>query len=447
MILNRLMKSLTALFLVAGFGITASAEGESGDQMAKIMAMLEAQQAEIAELKAQLDEATGEDEGVTMTTNTPQGADAVGAGGSRWSPMSNKRKARAASWAERTSIGGYGELHSNHTNGKDGSTSDTDKTDFHRLVLFVGHEFNSWSRFASEIEFEHSWAGDGREGDVVVELAWLELDINANHHFRAGADILPVGIMNLTHEPTTFYGVERNMVEAEIIPSTWTEAGAGFWGQVAPGLNYNLFAHTGLKVPTSGSSAMRVRSGRQKVANGKNQDIAILGRLTYTAVPGLELAFTVDYQNDYTGTSDAIEASAYLIETHIDYKHSSGLGLRALYARWDFGKDSSQSFDPGLWGASEVEGWYVEPAYRFDLGAGIPGELGLFVRYEEFDERDGGSATGAIKKYVKHEMFSVGANWWPTPNIVFKIDGQFEDAPTSKNGTQTGVNLGLGFQF
>jgi hypothetical protein len=44
-------------------------------------------------------------------------------------------------------------------------------------------------------------------------------------------------------------------------------------------------------------------------------------------------------------------------------------------------------------------------------------------------------------------MFSVGANWWPTPNVVFKIDGQFEDAPTSKNGTQTGVNLGLGFQF
>ena len=203
--LDRIMKCFAALFLVAGFGITASAEGHGDDQLAKIMAMLKAQQAEIAELKAALDEATGESEDVTMTTNIPQGANAVGAAGSRWSPMSNKRKGKAASWAERTSIGGYGELHSNHTNGKDGSTSDTDKTDFHRLVLFVGHEFNSWSRFASEIEFEHSWAGDGREGDVVVELAWLELDINANHHFRAGADILPVGIMNLTHEPTTFY--------------------------------------------------------------------------------------------------------------------------------------------------------------------------------------------------------------------------------------------------
>ncbi len=439
--LKCVVKSLIVLFLVAGFGIEGSAEGHGEDQVAKIMAMLEAQQAEIAELQAALEEVTGE--GVTMTTNIPQGSDAVGAAGSRWSPMANKKKGKAASWAEKTSIGGYGELHSTHTNGKDGSTSDTDKTDFHRLVLFVGHEFNSWSRFASEIEFEHSWAGEGKEGDVIVELAWLELDLNANHHFRAGADILPVGIMNLTHEPTTFYGVERNMVEAEVIPTTWTEAGAGFWGQVALGLNYNVFAHTGLKVATSGSKAMQVRSGRQKVANGTDQDIAILGRMTYTGVPGLELAFTVDYQNDYTGTADAIEASAYLIETHVDYKHSSGLGLRALYARWDFGKDSSQSFDPGAWGADELDGWYVEPSYKFDMIGSMPGELGLFVRYEEFDERDGASN----KKYVKHEMFSVGANWWPTPDIIFKIDGQFEDAPMSKIGTQTGLNLGLGFQF
>ena len=100
MILNRLMKSLTAIFLLTGFGINASAEGHGGDQMAKIMAMLEAQQAESAELKAQLDEVTGEEEGVSMTTNTPQGADAVGAGGSRWSPMSARsnqpRQRRAA---------------------------------------------------------------------------------------------------------------------------------------------------------------------------------------------------------------------------------------------------------------------------------------------------------------------------------------------------------------
>ena len=81
---------------------------------------------------------------------------------------------------------------------------------------------------------------------------------------------------------------------------------------------------------------MRVRSARQKVANANDQDLAILGRLLYNAIPGLEVAFTFDYQADYTGTADNIDASAWLTEGHIDYQHSSGFAMRALYARWDF---------------------------------------------------------------------------------------------------------------
>ena len=46
-----------------------------------------------------------------------------------------------------------------------------------------------------------------------------------------------------------------------------------------------------------------------------------------------------------------------------------------------------------------------------------------------------------------HEMINVGANWWPTENVVFKIDGQWEKASANTRGTQDGFNLGLGFQF
>jgi hypothetical protein len=442
---------LTLLIIVLSGNISA-ADGHEIKKIDEILEMLNAQATEIANRKEKLAEMENQ-EATVLSTNVPQDPDAVGAAGSRWSPMAEKRRARASEWAERTSIGGYGELHYNNLNGEDGA-SDANKTDFHRLVLFVGHEFNDWSRFASEIEFEHSWAGDGREGDVVVELAWLELDITVNHHFRAGADILPIGIMNLTHEPNTFYGVERNMVETEVIPTTWTEAGVGLWGTLAPGLNYNVFAHTGLIVPTSGSNAMRVRSGRKKVANAQDQDIAILGRLSYTGVPGLEASVTFDYQADYTGTADSIEADAVMTEAHLDYKHSSGLALRALYARWDFGKDTSVSFDPSKVGADTIEGWYVEPSYKFDMPTKLPGELGIFVRYHEWDQHDGKSSynlltnEGAAKMFRKRDMLSIGANYWPSPNVVFKIDGQFEHSDgRPSSGTHDGLNLGMGFQF
>jgi hypothetical protein len=55
----------------------------------------------------------------------------------------------------------------------------------------------------------------------------VELDLIDEHRLRAGIELIPIGILNLTHEPPTFYGVERNAVETFIIPTTWREAAGG----------------------------------------------------------------------------------------------------------------------------------------------------------------------------------------------------------------------------
>ncbi len=421
-------------FIALMFGSSSAiADGHEGKSLEDVIKMLEEQQAEIADLKAQLGEGGAE------TINTPQSPDAVGAQRSRWSPTGGKKKISAGSWAAKTSVGGYGELHSEILTGNDGA-SDINRNDIHRFILFVGHEFNDWIRLATELEIEHSFIGDGNPGDVVLELMWLEMDINSNHHFRAGADILPIGLLNLTHEPTTFYGVDRNNVEAEVIPTTWTEATAGLWGSLAPGWNYNLNVHSGLVIPTTGSSAMRPRSGRQKVGNATDQDIAIMGRILYNGMPGLEVAYTFDYHSDYTGTADAIQADAWLNEFHVDYAHRSGFGLRALYARWDFSADNG--FDPEDFDADDIMGWYVEPSYKFPI---MVGELGVFYRYSVWNERDG----TAGNPFVQMHMHAMGLNWWPTEDqsVVFKFEYLNEDGDGASSGSHDGIKFGLGFQF
>ena len=110
--------------------------------------------------------------------------------------------------------------------------------------------------------------------------------------------LVPLGILNETHEPPTFYGVERNDVESIIIPSTWWEAGAGLSGNFANGLSWNAAFHSGLEMPASGSSAFRVRSGRQKVAEALASNFASTFRLRYTGVPGRELSASYQYQSD-----------------------------------------------------------------------------------------------------------------------------------------------------
>ncbi len=145
-----------------------------------------------------------------------------------------------------TQIGGYGELHYNNTG--DGSGQRKKELDFHRFVLFVNHQFNSDIRFFSEFEIEHSIAGEGQNGEIEIEQAYVQFDLDEETRLNAGLFLLPVGILNETHEPTTFYGVERNPVEKNIIPTTWWEGGAMLSGHNDSGVSYDIALHSGIDV-------------------------------------------------------------------------------------------------------------------------------------------------------------------------------------------------------
>ena len=321
-----------------------------------------------------------------------------------------------ATWADRTSVGGYGELHYNSQDGND-------SVDFHRFVLYFGHEFTENIRFFSELELEHAFSGDGKPGEVELEQAWIEMDITDSHRIRAGLDILPIGIINVTHEPNTFYGVERPEVEKRIIPATWWEAGVGFNGELAPGWNYDVRLHSGL------STTSNIRSGRQKVAKANADHPATTASLRYTGIPGLEVGGAFQYQSDITAGATATANSATLFEGHVDWKHNSGFGLRAIYAQWDLDDMLSVVDDDSQYG------YYIEPAYRFPVSF-IPGEMGVFFRWSELDY-------GATKE---EERIGVGMNYWPVEQVAFKFDFTNVD-DVDANTTSNSFNLGLGYQF
>jgi len=316
----------------------------------------------------------------------------------------------------RTSIGGYGELHYNNYEDKDA------KIDFHRFVLFFGHEFSDSVRFFSEFELEHSLSGDGKPGEVELEQAYVEVDINKNVSSKVGLFLIPVGIINETHEPPTFYGVERNPVEKNIIPATWWEAGASFNYKPVGGLSVDGAATSGLFVGDDYS----IRGGRQKVAKATAENLAYTGRIKYTAVTGLELAATVQYQTDLTqGTAGVDKADATLFEAHAIYQISD-FSVRALYARWDINGDEAKAL-----GRDEQTGWYLEPSYK------VTNTLGVFARYAEYDNNAGNSDSTAV------ESTSVGINYYLHENVVLKAD--YENLGGAKDSK--GFNLGFGYQF
>lgn len=319
-----------------------------------------------------------------------------------------------------TTIGGYGELHYNNYEDKDA------EVDFHRFVLFFGHEFSDTVRFFSEFELEHSIAGDGKAGEVELEQAYVEVDINEGLSSKVGLFLIPVGIINETHEPPTFYGVERNGVEKNIIPATWWEAGAAFNYKPAGGISIDVAATSGLEVATTGDKAYNIRSGRQKVSKANAENLAVTSRVKYTAVTGLELAATLQYQSDLTqGAADVDTADATLFEAHAIYQVND-FSVRALYARWDINGAEAKSL-----GRDEQTGWYLEPSYK------LSEEVGVFARYAEYDNEAGTSDLSKVKSS------SVGVNYFLHENVVLKAD--YEDLGGAADSS--GFNLGFGYQF
>ena len=152
--------------------------------------------------------------------------------------------------------------------------------DLRRLVLFVGHNFSERLRLYSELEVEHAVASSTDQGEFEVEQAYLDALFARRFNLRAGLIIMPVGIINVYHEPPTFNGVDRPDVDMLVIPSTWREAGFGIFGELAPGLSYQLYVTTGFNA-NGFTAESGIAEGHQEAQLASASDFGVVARLTY----------------------------------------------------------------------------------------------------------------------------------------------------------------------
>ncbi len=417
-------KTVLALSVMAAATTSANAAAPSNEEIWQKLLEMQQQMAQVQEKNQQLQ---AENESLKTKVEATEKVALEATEAAEAVAIATEEAVKTASSAmDKNSIGGYGELHYNNLEDENGN--DTKEIDFHRFVLYFGHEFRDDLRFFSELELEHSIAGDGKSGEIELEQAYIEYDMNEQHSVKGGLFLSPVGIINETHEPNTFYGTERNNVEKNIIPATWWAAGAMFSGEIGNGFSYDAAVTSGLDVTAGGTkTTYKIRDGRQKVSKALAEDLAYTGRLKWTGIPGVELGLTAQYQEDITQSQDATAGSATLLETHAVLQRGA-FGLRALYATWDL-----EGSGPAAQGYDEQTGWYVEPSFR------INENFGVFARYNEWDNQAGDALDS------EYDQIDLGVNWWPHQDVVVKLDYQMQDKPAG--GELDGFNVGLGYQF
>ena len=318
----------------------------------------------------------------------------------------------------KVSIGGYGEL---HFDGGDDTADDA--VDIHRFVIFLGHQYSPTINFFSEFEIEHSIAGEGQPGEVEMEQMYVDVDHGDGLSVKYGVMLIPVGILNETHEPDSFYGVERNGVEKNVIPTTWWEGGIMFTKKNATGLTLDGFVHSGMEIPTTG----KVRSGRQKVGSATNNDWAYTGRIKKT-LPGLEVGFTYHNQTDAYQSKEATELGATLMVANVEYERGP-FSIRALMAEWNMDNATLEAAGKG-----KQEGMYARLAYM------VADNVGIFARYEQYDVTAGDSTDSEVR------IDTFGMNYYIHPQVVLKVDFQSEKYADSSNDDDK-MYFGFGFSY
>lgn len=357
----------------------------------------------------------------------------------------------------KVSIGGYGEMtYQNFSKRRQDAdpAAVRDEADFLRAVLYVGCKFNDWILFNSELEFEHGSTGKGR-GEASIEQAYIDFQLRPWIGVRAGTLIVPMGLQNEVHEPTTFHGVRRTSVEQNIIPSTWRENGAGVYGDLGP-LSYRSYLVSGLQATTSTgvtgfASSGGVRNGRSSGSRSGAEDLASVTRIDYKPAPGVLIGGSV-----YVGQADQslIPASVpvSLWESHLKAAYR-GAELSALYAEGRIGNADSVNIANGYTPAAGISigsrlfGGYVEGSFDvLTLTTGFPGHsLSPFFRYERYDTQARTPTAFAKNPANSRVEYAAGLTYKPILQVAVKADHQWV-----RNQARTGVNqwnLGLAYIF
>lgn len=357
-------------------------------------------------------------------------------------------------------IGGYGEVHFNQPFAKGQRNLST--LDVHRLVMFLGYNFSSKTQFVSEIEFEYA-------KELWVEQAFLQHRINRYMNFRAGLLLVPMGIINEYHEPTTFNGVERPVIDNRISLSTWREVGVGFSGNILPvTMKYQLYAVGGLngydtKGIFTGSSGLR--EGRLKGSKAYASSPALTGKVEYYGIKNLNIGLSGYFGKSQSklysklpkdnaamsARADSSVVGISMIGADARYR-LSGLELRGqVYYTSITNTEQYNDFTGTITGKNDIGksmlGYYAEAGYNvFRPFSGIDQELIPFVRYEFYDMHNSVESDAVKNLDYRNTIITAGLTLKLTQKAAIKTDVQFTKAASADLFNKV-FNAGIGVMF
>jgi hypothetical protein len=374
--------------------------------------------------------------------------------------------------APKATLGGYADVMYNNLSRQNLDNPSRNSFGQQRLVPFIYADITDHIKFATEIEIERGGpnAPQGTDGSIQIEFAQLDYLITEAINIRAGILLMPVGKFNLLHDSPLNDLVDRPMVSRIIIPSTWFEAGAGIYGTLYPTslskLDYEIYAVNGMSQTAGGITDAGVRGARGSVSRDRDDNKAVVGRLAYSPMLGIEVAGSA-YHGQYKPSAGAV-GSGYIDIFAIDWTLQRGPFEIIGESAWSRISNNNATGVAGppvnTLGPAGMQGYYIQGNYHFMpefLKRWAPSHFTdastftAVVRWEHVDtdtDNRTRSAPNTAGNRRELERLTLGLNFRPIEDTVIKFDWQFntqKDAlglvPAGDLGTANSPINGNGF--
>lgn len=269
-------------------------------------------------------------------------------------------------------------------------------------------------------------------GDAFLQLALVDLTlVPETLVLRGGLVPVPVGRVNLRSDESVEDLLLRPAEALWVIPTPWTDAGAGLLGSAFLGrvrVEWQAYVLAG---PSSGiDSRTGFRGSRQRPGDDRNDDKAVAGRFLVEPSEGVELAVS-----GWTGAYSADgrrRASLAAFDAGVDLGPVLFEG-QAVYARTDGGFGAL-----GFPVPREMAGGSAQLTWRFfpdALASFLPASLqnasfGATVRASFTDTdlgEDDADATNETdpEAFTRRDRLGVGLSFRPVPRCVLRAEWEF----------------------
>jgi hypothetical protein len=358
--------------------------------------------------------------------------------------------------APKSTIGGYSDISFNSLSRPNLDNRSRQTFNQQRMVPFIYADITDRVKFATEIEFERGapnssvsagGTAGGPDGSVTIEFAQIDYLVTEAINIRAGMILIPVGKFNLLHDSPLNDLVDRPMVDRLVIPSTWREVGAGIYGTFYPTrlskVDYELYAINGFS-NFGGNPALAItdangfRNATGSLSRDRDASKSIVGRMAISPMLGIEVAGSAYHGLYQTATSTLL--NGYVDMFAVDWTLQKGPFELIGESAW--ARISQNAFNQplGTIGPAGMQGYYIQGNYHFmpeflkRLAPTHFTEGSTFtaiVRWEKVStDTDHRTLANSAGNRGNLERLTIGVNFRPIEDTVFKFDWQFN---TQKN--------------